>query len=189
MAAGGGVGVREIGLSVSVLQSAVVAKPPRANPSNYHTYDSRNRRGSIISWLASGILAADFRRDKRHRFRYLFNWRSSDIESAEAGRIKMGQAQLTIFIEQFAVAVLVSIVWLVTCKAIRSLRRKPGRSYSIASALVLSTCLALPNGLAPAGLVAGIIVLAILYIFYKRALRKQSFDAATIISYENHDII
>jgi hypothetical protein len=33
MAAGGGVGARESGPSVSVLQAAVVAKPPRANPS------------------------------------------------------------------------------------------------------------------------------------------------------------
>lgn len=98
----------------------------------------------------------------------------------------MGEAQLTMFGEQFVVALLVAFGWLVICKAIRGLRRRPGFCYGIASALVLITCLA--HGLTAAGLVAGVIVLAILYFFYKRALRKHSFDAATIISYENHDI-
>jgi hypothetical protein len=100
----------------------------------------------------------------------------------------MGEAQLTIFGEQFVAALLAAVIWLVICRAIRSLRMRPGFSYTIASALVLATCLVLPNGLAPAGIVAAVIVLAILYLFYKRALRKHSFDAATIISYENHDI-
>jgi hypothetical protein len=100
----------------------------------------------------------------------------------------MGEAQLTMFGEQFAVALLAPFVWLLVCKAIRLLRRRPGFCYMIASALVLGSCLVLPNGLTPAGMIAGVIALAIIYFLYKRALRKHSFDAATIISYENHDI-
>jgi hypothetical protein len=54
--------------------------------------------------------------------------------------------------------------------------------------MVLITCLAQPKGLTPPGAIAAVIVLAILYGMYRRALRKQSFEASTIISYENHDI-
>jgi LPXTG-motif cell wall-anchored protein len=100
----------------------------------------------------------------------------------------MGEAQLTQFGEQFALALLVPFVWLLVCKAIRGLRRRPGFCYMIASALVLVASLALPNGPNPIGLLAGVISLAILYFLYKRRRRKQSFDAATIISYENHNI-
>jgi hypothetical protein len=92
------------------------------------------------------------------------------------------------FVEQFAAALLIALVWLVACKVIRKLRRKPGLCYSIASAVALVTCLTMPNGLTPAGMVAGVGVLAILYLLYRRALKKHSFDAATIISYEKRDV-
>jgi hypothetical protein len=100
----------------------------------------------------------------------------------------MGEPQLVMLAEQLAVALLAPFAWLVICKTIRGLRRRVGFSYSIASLMVLITCLAQPKGLTPPGAIAAVIVLAVLYGMYRRALRKQSFEASTIISYENHDI-
>jgi hypothetical protein len=92
------------------------------------------------------------------------------------------------FGQQFAATLLIPFVWLVVCKAIRKLRRRPRLCYVIASALVVATSVAPPNGVTPLGLLAGVIVLAILYFLYRRTLRKRSFDAATIISYEKPDM-
>lgn len=100
----------------------------------------------------------------------------------------MGEVQLTMFGEQLAAALLTPLLWLLVCKAIRAMRKRPGVRYIIASALALATCVALPNGTAPIGLIAGAIALAILYILYKRALKQHSFETSTIISYENYDI-
>lgn len=100
----------------------------------------------------------------------------------------MGEGQFALFGEHLAAALLAAFVWLFVCRMVWVLRRRPGVSYLIASLLVVLSCSALSNGLTPAGLTACVIVLAILYVFYKRALRRRSFEASTIISYESHDI-
>jgi chromate transport protein ChrA len=106
----------------------------------------------------------------------------------EHGRIKMGEAHLSMFIEQFAAALVVAVVWLVIWKLIPRLRGRTGTSYLGAAVLAVAACLAVSGGVTPIALISAVIVLAILYMLYKRALKKRSFDAATIISYENRKI-
>ena len=47
----------------------------------------------------------------------------------------MNAAQLGMFIGSFAISVLFAVVWLLICKAIPPLRRRPRVSYGIAIAL------------------------------------------------------
>jgi hypothetical protein len=101
----------------------------------------------------------------------------------------MGQAHLSIFIEQFAAALVIAVVWLVICKLVPRLRRRTGSAYLAAAMLAVAACLAVSGGVTPIALVAAVAVLTILYLLYKRALKKRSFDAATIISYENRKIL
>jgi hypothetical protein len=100
----------------------------------------------------------------------------------------MGEMHVVLFGEQLAAALFVAFAWLAICRRIRVLRGRPRVSYLIASLLVVAACGTLPDGLTPAGLAAGVIVLTILYLLYKRALRRRSFEAATIISYENRNV-
>lgn len=102
----------------------------------------------------------------------------------------MGNAQVEIgmFVAQFALALLFAAVWLMICKALPGLRRKVGFRYGIASALALLACLPPFGGPLPYRFVAGILVVALLYLRWKHALRKYSMEADTIIRYEHPDL-
>jgi uncharacterized membrane protein len=104
----------------------------------------------------------------------------------------MGEAHLSMhlsmLIEQFAAALFAAVAWLVVCKLMPRLRRKTRVLYLSAAVLAVAACLAVSGGVTPTASIAAVIVFAILYILYKRALKRRSFDAATIISYESRKI-
>jgi hypothetical protein len=105
-----------------------------------------------------------------------------------ARRIKMEKAQVSLFVAQCAVALLLAAIWLALTKALPRLRRRVGFRYSIASALALLTCLVPIEGPNSPRFAAGALVVAILYIQWRRALRRYSMEADTIIRYEHPDL-
>lgn len=100
----------------------------------------------------------------------------------------MSEMQIAMFAVQFGAALFFAVIWLIICKTIRSLRRRLGFSYGIASLIALLTCLVSVEGPTLSALIASFLVIVIIYWQWKRALKKQSFEAHTIISYENHHI-
>jgi hypothetical protein len=103
-------------------------------------------------------------------------------------KIKMSEMEIAMFAMQFGTALFFAVAWLIICKTIRNLRRKLGFSYGGASLIALLTCLISVEGPTLSALIASFLVIVILYWQWKRALKKQSFEANTIISYENHPI-
>jgi hypothetical protein len=95
----------------------------------------------------------------------------------------MSAAHFDIFVGQFIWALVIANVCLLICNVVPRLRRKKGTSYSIASAFALGTCLIPFEGSFLSGFVASILAVAILYMQFKRALKQQSMEANTIISY------
>lgn len=100
----------------------------------------------------------------------------------------MEKAQVSMVVAQFAVALLSAAIWLMICKALPGLRRRISFRYGVASALALITCLLPLDAPLPFRLAASILVVAVLYIRWKHALRKYSMEADTIIRYEHPDL-
>lgn len=96
-------------------------------------------------------------------------------------------AKITIIFAQFGVGLLVAAVWLLICKLIRGLRRRPALSYGIASILAWIGCLTFPKGPSLSGLMMGLVIAIILYRQQKRALKLQSMEVNTIISFEHQN--
>jgi hypothetical protein len=74
--------------------------------------------------------------------------------------------------------------------ALPGLRMRIGVSYSycIAAALALIAFLVRDGGPTLYGFVVSLVVIAILYINWKRSLKKHSMDANTIIGYDSNVI-
>jgi hypothetical protein len=100
----------------------------------------------------------------------------------------MGETQVSAFIGQIVLALLLAVGWLVIAKVIPSLRRRIGVSYGIASAVALLACLVPFDGPTSTRFFASLFVVAILFVQSKRELRQRSMDTDTIISYGNHTL-
>lgn len=104
----------------------------------------------------------------------------------------MAVIQVDMFLGQFALAALSAVIWLLVCHAIRALRRRKGLCYGIAGSIALLTCL-LPvaplSELTWSRFAASLAVAVMLYLHRRGALRKQSLETNTIISYENSIIL
>ncbi|OGB27751.1 MAG: hypothetical protein A3I66_07790 [Burkholderiales bacterium RIFCSPLOWO2_02_FULL_57_36] len=98
----------------------------------------------------------------------------------------MEGSQLWAFAAQFVVTLSLSIGWLIICRILRSMRVgiRVTLAYSIAGALALLGGLFSPDGPTLSGFVASLLVMAILYLRWKRSLKMQSLDARTIIGFE-----
>lgn len=98
----------------------------------------------------------------------------------------MEVGQIWTFGIQLAVTLLLSVGWLVFCRMLRSIRVKIGvtLSYLIAAAIALLGFLLATSGPTLYGFIASLVVIAILYVRWKRSLKKQCLDAGTIIGFE-----
>jgi hypothetical protein len=102
----------------------------------------------------------------------------------------MSAAEIGTFAWQFATTLLLCVGWLILRKALPGLRMRIGVSFSycIAAALALIAFLARDGGPTLYGFGASLLVIAVLYIRWRRSLKKHSMDANTIIGYDSNVI-
>lgn len=98
----------------------------------------------------------------------------------------MEVGQIWAFGIQLVVTLSLSIGWLVFCRILRSVRVRIGvtLAYLIAAAAALLTCILYIGGPTWYGLVASLLVMAFLYLRWRRSLIMQSLHAGTIIGFE-----
>lgn len=98
----------------------------------------------------------------------------------------MEVGQIWAFGMQLAITLLLSVGWLVFCRMLRSIRVRIGvtLAYLIAAATALLTCILYNGGPTWHGFVASLLVMAFLYLRWKRSLTMQSLHAGTIIGFE-----
>jgi hypothetical protein len=98
----------------------------------------------------------------------------------------MDDGQLWTFAVQFVVTLSISMGWLVVSRVLRSLRVKIGVTfaYLVAAALALLACTLPSDAPTWSGLIASSLVMTLLYLRWKRSLKKQSLDTGTIVGFE-----
>ena len=98
----------------------------------------------------------------------------------------MEVGQIWAFGVQLAITLSLSVGWLVFCRILRSLRLtiRVTLAYLIAAAAALLTWVLYADGPTWSGLVASLLVMAFLYLRWKRSLTMQSLNTGTIIGFE-----
>lgn len=94
--------------------------------------------------------------------------------------------QIWAFGAQLAITLSLSVGWLFVCRMLRNsfIRIRVTLAYLIAGAVALLTCILYGDGPTWAGLVASLLVMAFLYLRWKRSLTMQSLNTGTIIGFE-----
>src|SRR4051794_13307732 len=102
----------------------------------------------------------------------------------------MSAVEIGTFAWQFATTLVLCVGWLIIRGALPGLRMRIGVSYSycIAAALALIAFLVRAGGPTLYGFAASLLVVAVLYISWRRSLKKHSMDANTIIGYDSNVI-
>lgn len=98
--------------------------------------------------------------------------------------------QIGAYAVQFVVTLSLSIGWLIICRLLRGVRVRIGLTpaYQVAAAIALLGALTFDGDPAWPGLIASLLVMALLYLRWKRSLTKQSLDTGTIIGFDTHMI-
>jgi hypothetical protein len=98
----------------------------------------------------------------------------------------MEDGQLWAFAVQFIVTLSLSIGWLFICRMLRNFRVKIGVTfaYLVAAAAAVLACLLPSDAPTWSGLLASLLVLSLLYLRWKRALKKQCLEGGTIVGFE-----
>jgi hypothetical protein len=102
----------------------------------------------------------------------------------------MSAAEIGTFAWQFATTLLLCVGWLILRRVLPGLRMRIGVSFSycIAAALALIAFLLRDGGPTLYGFAASLLVIAVLYINWRRSLKRHSMDANTIIGYDSNII-
>ena len=98
----------------------------------------------------------------------------------------MEVGQIWAFGIQLAVTLSLSVGWLVVCRMLRNIHVRIGvtPAYLIAAATALLTCILYNGGPTWYGFVASLLVMAFLYLRWRRSLKMQCLHAGTIIGFE-----
>lgn len=92
-----------------------------------------------------------------------------------------------LFAAQLGAGFLAGAAWLVVSRLMRPVRKRPRLAYGMAAAVAAAASLGFPDGPILSGLIAGSIVAIVFYRQRKRALKMQSMEINTIISYEHQN--
>lgn len=103
----------------------------------------------------------------------------------------MGTDQIGNFIGQFMLSLLLSVAWLGICRLLPVLRRRirSTRAHGIAALIAFAACMTPVASPGLARFAAGMLVALLLFIAWRRSLRNDSLNAATIISYVSDTVI
>ncbi len=94
--------------------------------------------------------------------------------------------QIGAYAIQFVVTLSLSIGWLIICRLLRSVRVRIAvtPAYQVAAAIALLGPLISGGGPTWPGLITSLLVMALLYLGWKRSLTKQCMDTDTIIGFD-----